>query len=273
MNILDEELKQQISQDILIPIVNGNFTRPLAQMPAIIDKLIANIPANRRGSYGRVHVIKILSSYLFTELASRSMPIFDIASTLFDRNTEPRSRGVWLGILSQYGELEFQSVLPIFQTAAAASHWEIREFAQMFFRKLIKRHPEASKAFLLRLVKSENPNLRRFVAETLRPVQENQWFYKTPDYPLSVLRYLFTEKVAYPRTAVGNNLSDLARHLPNCIYSLVKELVASGDKNSYWIAYRACRNLVKKEPEKVMKILRVDEYRYKSRIYHLSDYE
>ena len=51
------------------------------------------------------------------------------------------------------------------------------------------------------------------------------------------------------------------------VYKLVKELVASGDKNSYWIAYRACRNLVKKEPDKVMNVLKIDEYKYKNRTY------
>lgn len=36
---------------------------------------------------------------------------------------------------------------------------------------------------------------------------------------------------------------DLARRLTDLVYDLVKELVDSGDKNSYWIAYRACGNL------------------------------
>jgi hypothetical protein len=44
-------------------------------------------------------------------------------------------------------------------------------------------------------------------------------------------------------------------------------LVASGDKNSYWIAYRACRNLVKKDPKRVMNLLGIDEYRYKKTVY------
>ena len=129
------------------------------------------------------------------------------------------------------------------------------------------------KPYLLKWVKSENSNVRRFVAETLRPVQENRWFYKKPDYPLSILRHLFKEIASYPRTAVGNNLSDLARQLPDMVYNLVKDLVESGDKNSYWIAYRACRNLVKKEPIKVMDLLKVDEYKYKNRIHKRSDYQ
>jgi 3-methyladenine DNA glycosylase AlkC len=77
----------------------------------------------------------------------------------------------------------------------------------------------------------------------------------------------------YPRTAVGNNLSDLAQLLPDIVYGLVRELVDSGDKNSYWIAYRACRNLVKTEPIRVLDLLKTDEYKYKDRVYKRSDYQ
>jgi len=138
---------------------------------------------------------------------------------------------------------------------------------QMFFRKLIRAHPKEMKAFLIKLSKSNNPNLRRFAAETLRPVQENRWFYEQPGYPLSVLRRMFAESAPYPRTAVGNNLSDLARRLPELVYDLVKDLVSSGDRNARWIATRACRNLVKVDPDRVLDLLQTDVYRYKDRVY------
>ena len=83
---------------------------------------------------------------------------------------------------------------------------------------------------------------------------------------------MFQECSPYPRTSVGNNLSDLARQLPELVYGLVKELVDNGDKNSYWIAYRACRNLVKKEPVRVLDLLNVDDYIYKKRRYRRNDY-
>ena len=105
------------------------------------------------------------------------------------------------------------------------------------------------------------------VSESLRPVTDNRWIHDQPEYSLSVLRLMFAESHSYPRTSVGNNLSDLARRQPELVYGLVQELAASGDRNSYWIAYRACRNLVKKEPDRVMDLLGVDEYKYKKRIH------
>ncbi len=148
----------------------------------------------------------------------------------------------------------------------------MRELAQMFFRKLIKKYPDQMWRYLFNLTGSEEPKIRRFVSETLRPVKENRWFYKKPDYSLTILRNLFRESSEYPRTSVGNNLSDLARHLPDLVLNLVEELVESGDRNSYWIAYRACRNLVRTRPIKVMGLLGVDEYRYKKRVYRRSEY-
>lgn len=147
----------------------------------------------------------------------------------------------------------------------------MREMAQMFFRKLIKKYPEQMQKYLLGLTKSKDENVRRFVSETIRPVCENQWFQKKPEYSLKILKQLFKEKSAYPRTSVGNNLSDLARQNPELVYKIINELVDSGDKNSYWIAYRACRNLVKKEPVRVMDLLKVDEYKYKDKKYLRSD--
>ena len=199
--------------------------------------------------------------------------MYEIGTTLFLRSKDFQSKGVALGILSFYGTIDYEKVLPFFEASASSTDWNMREFSQMFFRKLVQKWPNQIKQYLLKLTESEDPNIRRFVSETLRPVKENSWFYKKPDYSLSILKNLFKERSEYPRTSVGNNLSDLARHLPDRVFELVKDLVASGDPDSYWIAYRACRNLVKKEPIRVMNLLHVDEYRYKTRVNRRSEYQ
>lgn len=266
MNLFNAKIEQEIEYGIIRTVLNNEYDLAVSNISKIIDDLYANIPANKRISYGRVYTVKVLSEYLFQYLSEIDAPIFQIAATIFEKGDDFKSRSVALGILSFIGLKDFEKVLPYFDSAAMDDNWDVREMSQMFFKNLIKKYPDEMKDYLQQLVKSENPNIRRFVAEALRPVQENQWFYKNPEYPLSILRNLFKEKAAYPRTSVGNNLSDLARRLPDLVYELVKELVESGDKNSYWIAYRACRNLVKKEPIKVMDLLRVDEYKYKNRI-------
>lgn len=273
MNLLTEELETKIQKEILAPALQGEYVLAAKNIASVLQDLYNNIPENKRISYGQVHTIKVLAKYLYTQLYAANAPGFEIASQLYAASETNLSKGVALGILADHGMCDYQSVLPYFVSSAASQDWGLREHAQMFFRRLIKKYPAELRTFLLQLVESEDPNLRRFVSETLRPVQENRWFYKNPEYPLTVLKHLFREPASYPRTSVGNNLSDLARRLPELVYGLVEELVASGDKNAYWIAYRACRNLVKKEPLWVMNLLQVDEYKYKKSVYQRADYE
>jgi 3-methyladenine DNA glycosylase AlkC len=272
MNILTPDIEKKIESGIIARVVQKQYHQASRRISDILSELYASIPDRNRISYGIVYTVKILSEYLYTRLAQMGAPVYELASALYEQSDDTKPKCVALGMLSFYGLDALEETLGYFEAAAASSDWEMREIAQMLFRKLIAKHPRDVWSFLLRLAVSPDANLRRFVAETLRPVQENRWFYKDPEYPLSILRNLYRERSPYPRTAVGNNLSDLARRLPDLIYGLVGELVDSGNANSYWIAYRACRNLVKVDPVRVMDLLRVDEYRYKNRLYRRIDH-
>jgi 3-methyladenine DNA glycosylase AlkC len=272
LQVLNHEIETKIQQDIIANVLRGKYALAMKHVHDVLEVLYDNIPENKRISFGRVYTVQVLSRYLFSSLAEANAKVYEIGATLFEKSGDFRSKGVALGILSFYGIDDYEKVLPFFEASASSADWNMREFAQMFFRKLIQKWPDEMKEHLLKLTGSKDPNIRRFVSETLRPVKENRWFYKRPNYSLSILRNLFRENSEYPRTSVGNNLSDLARHLSELVFGLVKELVASGDRNSYWIAYRACRNLVKQEPIRVMNLLCVDEYRYKKRVYKRSEH-
>ncbi len=274
MNILNGDIEKRIQNEIIKPVLSQQYDLATKNIPGIQTALHANIPDNKRISYGRFYTVKVLGEYLYDQLTAIDAPVLQISSNLLKNSEDFIVKSVSLGMLSLYGvesHGHFKQVFPLFKSAAAFNHWEVRECAASFFQKLTNKYPAEAKEYLLKLVKSDDPNARRFVSETLRPINMNQWFYKNPDYPLTILRNLFRESSPYPRTSVGNNLSDLARRLPDLVYDLVEELVENGDKNSYWIAYRACRNLVKKEPIKVMNLLKVDEYKYKKRIHKRSD--
>ncbi len=272
MQIINPKVEKKIQKDIIANLLQGNYALAIQHILNVLEILHGNIPENKRISFGRVYTIQVLSRSLFSSLAEINAKVYEISAALFDRSEDFRSKGVALGIFSFYGIDDYQKVLPFFEASASSTDWNMREFAQMFFRKLIQKWPDEMKEYLLKLTLSRDPNIRRFVSETLRPVKENRWLFKNPDYSLTILRNLFRERSEYPRTSVGNNLSDLARHLPNLVFELVKELVANGNCDSYWISYRACRNLVKKEPIRTMNLLRVNEYRYKNRVYRRSEY-
>jgi 3-methyladenine DNA glycosylase AlkC len=271
MELIDPDFNKQIQNTIIKPLLVKDYTTAAKNISAAIDELYSKIPDNKRISYGRVHTIKILSKFIFEKLQDKDAEVFHVSTTLFNSSDDINTRGVALGVISYIGLKDFMAVLPYFETAAAAEHWDLREHAQMFFRKIIKQHPKEAQEYLIGLVKSKDPNIRRFVSETLRPVQENRWFLENPEYPLTVLRKIFKERAIYPRKSVGNNLSDLSRRRPEVVFTIIDELVKSGDKNSYWIAYRACRNLVKKYPERVFELLDVEEYKYKSNIFYKNE--
>jgi 3-methyladenine DNA glycosylase AlkC len=272
MELLNARIEVQIQRDVVSRFIQGEDDLALSSIPLVLDAMYAAIPEKKRISHGRFTTIKILAEYLFEQFAAAGVSTLETGAVIASQSEDYRAVGVGLGILSLYGLEDYVSVLPYFEAVAQADHWEPREYAQGLFRKIVKQHRHEIKTYLLSLVQSDDPNLRRFVSEMLRPVVENQWLYRDIDYSLSILRYLFKESKPYPRTSVGNNLSDIARRKPELVYELVAELVAMNDKNATWIATRACRNLVKKEPLRVMDLLGVDEYKYKQRVYRRSDY-
>jgi 3-methyladenine DNA glycosylase AlkC len=272
MKLIDTTMEEQISSGLLISLNRRDYKKAGQEIIMLVNRLHSGIPDNKRISYGIVYVTITLFSFLHQKLSEKGAPIFPIAEEFFKESRETKVKGVALGMLSLIGKDDYQKVLPFFESGAVSGDWQMREFSQAFFRKIIKAHPEEIHDYLAKKSGSDEPFMRRFAAETLRPVVENRWFYRQPEYSLSILRQMFKESHPYPRTSVGNNLSDLARRLPELVYKIVEELVASGDKNSYWIASRACRNLVKKEPLRVMDLLKTDEYKYKNRKYRRSDY-
>jgi len=272
LQIINHDIETKIQQGIIANVLQKRYDPAIKHMIDVLDELYDGIPDNKRSSYGVVYTVQVFSRYLFSRLSGKGANVYDIGTTLLNRSKGSRSKGTALGILSYYGIDDYGKVLPYFEASASSSDWNMREYAQMFFRKLIQKWPDEMKEYLLKFTGSKDPNIRRFVSESLRPVKENRWFYERPDYPLSIIRKLFKEGSEYPRTSVGNNLSDMARHLPDLVFELVIELVSSGNRNSYWIAYRACRNLVKEDPRRVMDVLHVNEYRYKKRVYRRSEY-
>ena len=272
MNLFSEEIEAIIDKEIIENFIIGDDGRAVNNIYGVLDGMYANIPEKKRISYGRYTTIKLMAKKLFDELQKTTLPVVDIGALILDFAQDYRTMGVGLGILALHGLEDYQSVVPFFESAAKSDHWEPREYAQGLFRKVLKEHRAEMRDHLLEYVQSDDPNLRRFVSEMLRPVVENQWINNDVDYSLSILRYLFKEPNPYPRASVANNLSDIARRNPELIYQLVEELVSMDNKHAYWIAVRACRNLVKQDPVRVMDLLGVDEYVYKKKVYVRSDH-
>jgi len=261
-------------QDLVARIPDLEIAEITANLASLIHRVHQDIPEKRRTSTGRYSIVKALGREFYLLLQDQGLSSLDIGTQIFNcpgGNTFVRALGLKLLVESALESGNIAEIQPNFETAAGAEDWILRECASGLVRPLIKTFPDQARVWYLELVRSPDPNLRRFVSESLRPVVENRWFHKTPDYALGIITNLFQESDPYPRTSVGNSLSDWMRVDQNTAWPIVEQLINSGDSNSYWIAYRACRNLVKKQPLKVLDLLGVDEFKYKKQVYRRTD--
>jgi len=264
-NYTDSEI--QSAQAIIDTMNRGDLTQSINILDGLKDDVYAAIPDNYRNSRGITWVLRRISSMLI-DLCEDSQ-LKEFADSLYQQlDNSDRLLGIPIFIMAEFGVNHPGEVLDFFESAGNSETWETREFAASGLQKIVKSNREFILPWLLQVVTSEKPNLRRLISETLRPVAIGRWLRDDPDYSLQVLRNLFRESHPYPRTSVGNNLSDLSKVHPERIFAIVEELVSYGDKNSYWIAERACRNLVKSDPIRVIDVLGVDEYHYKDRNYY-----
>jgi 3-methyladenine DNA glycosylase AlkC len=262
--------EREAAAAILADLERSQALLAVEKLGALKNDLYAAIPDKKRQSRGITWVLMRLGLLLAASCRNLGH-VRSVSDALFkSMELEDRLVGVPVYMMAEYGKSYPAEVLDFFRTAGGSGHWEVREFASSGFRRVIKTNRDVALPWLRQCAQNEDPNVRRFTSETLRPVVENRWLNNAPYPSLEILRLLFCEPHPYPRTSVGNNLSDLARHNPELILSIVQELVASENRNSYWIAYRACRNMINKQPEQIMDILRVDQYHYKDRRFYLS---
>ncbi len=255
-------------------ILSSEITDIATNITGLIGHIRNDIPQKRRISIGRYSIVKALGLELYPILEKNNIKVMDFASGILSLpDIDPFVRSLAVQLICLYGSAstDLETIKPYIKKAAADEDWIVRECSSGIIRKLIKEYPEQVRCWYLKMVRSEDPNQRRFVSESLRPVVENRWFHKEPDYALGVIQHLYKEPAHYPRTSVGNNLSDWMRVDQATTWPIVTELAKNGDGNSYWIAYRACRNFVKKEPVLVMETLGVTEYKYKNRQFNLAN--
>lgn len=274
-SIITQKHEKKI-QKLISTIKSSDISDIASGLAKIIEKIRMDIPEKKRISYGRYSIIKKMGLSMYPLLCEKGVEIYGFVSEMFDNpKHDPFVRSLSIQLLTIHGAKsgELENVLTLLEKAAMDNDWEVRECSAGFVRKLIKKYPDAMLTWYLKIVGSENPMQRRFACESIRPVADNGWFKKNPDFAHSIIKHLYKESDVYPRTSIGNSLSDWMRIDEKRTLKTVRKLVSSGNKNSYWIAYRACRNLVKREPLLVMDILKTDQYIYKDRKFYRKDFQ
>jgi hypothetical protein len=266
-SLLSKHLEEKLTR--MSAKVNNTHTSELVvELQNIIEQVHKEIPERKRISYGRYNIIKKIGMFIYPILENSGSDILLFASKLVDyESNDPFIKSLGVKLFSIYGEKsgDLDIVLPLFENVANNDNWIVRECSAGFFRKLISAFPDKIHVWYKKMAQSKLPMKRRFAIESLRPVVENHWLKKKPEFAFSILELMYKENAEYPRTSVGNSLSDWMRIDEKRTLDVVEKLANSGNKDSYWIAYRACRNLVKREPVMVMDILKIDRYKYKDR--------
>lgn len=264
------EIHSKKLMEYLFSIRDTGIKKTSELLHQLMESIREDIPQKRRISLGRYSIIYKMGEHAYRGLKETDEDIYTLGFSLYEcPAADPfvRSLGIQILTLFAVDRKELKKVLPWLEKAACSEDWLIRECCSGFVRKLIPGNENIMQNWYQNMAKSGNPLKRRFASESLRPVADNRWLRKKPEFCFAVLENLFEESDEYPRTSVGNSLSDWMRIDQEHTLPLVKKLAASGNKNSYWIAYRACRNLVKKEPLLVMDLLKTDQYIYKKQKY------
>lgn len=270
------EKHEKAIHDFVNKIPTMETSLVVKELESLIDSIRNDIPEKKKISYGRYSIIKRMGLLLYPLLVEGEVDVLYLFNKIFiNSEYDQFVRSLSVQLISIYGEKSsnLKEVLPFFEKAAMDDNWEMRECSAGFIRKLVKAYPDPMHDWYLKMVKSENAMQRRFASESLRPVADNGWFKKNPEFAFSIIENLYKESNAYPRTSVGNSLSDWMRIDEERALKIVRKLAKNGNKNSYWIAYRACRNIVKKDPIMVMNILQTDEYLYKDRKFYRKELE
>jgi 3-methyladenine DNA glycosylase AlkC len=258
--------------DEILALLEAQQIEPaLVALRCMKDSSYAAIPEKKRISTGITWVLKRIAVLLASRAASDEA-LGRAARQIFENlQCHDHLLGAPLFMMAESAKNDPGPALAFFEQASLSPDWVVREFAAAALHTVIPAQRDLLLPALHAYAQHADHNLRRMAAEALRPVSENRWIQSQPEFSLGVLQRLFQEPHPYPRTSVGNNLSDLGRGNPELIFSLVAELVASRDPNSTWIAHRACRNLVKQQPLRVLDLLGVDEYHYKDRNFYRGD--
>lgn len=215
----------------------SNFELICTKINTFLNKEYEIIPEKERVGKGKVfisrHASKEFFFYLKNEENITEIRFIDIISQLFkygEKNESLIMQHFALLLLSECVINFPQSILQIFPLVEKyANHkdWQVRESAMYSLQSGLKVIPDKTLEILSKWAKNENNNLRRVVAECLRPHKEVMWLRnpRKNDKVLKILTDLRKDPSIYVRKAVGNNIKDLSKYMPEKMIELMESWI------------------------------------------------
>ncbi|TFF63470.1 MAG: hypothetical protein EU521_01550 [Promethearchaeota archaeon] len=192
------------------------------------------IPDKERVGKGRVYISRYIAkecySYLKKEIAMDKKRLFKFSKKClkYYRTIENSSIYYFAMIfLSEYIKDHpegFKSNIDLFEEWATYDDWKIREGVIYPIIAGLKKAPDLILPVLSSWAEHKNENIRRMVAESLRPKAEVKWL-RNPDKNddvLNILTKMRMDQSIYVRKAVGNNIKDLSKYMPEKMLDLME---------------------------------------------------
>ena len=169
--------------------------------------------------------------------------------------------------IAQFPE-ELENVKHLIEKWANHEEWQIRESTGEAILSGLKKIPENTLDYLIKLAKNNNENLRRLVSESLRPRADVKWLRDSTKNGrvLKILEILRNDASIYVRKSVGNNIKDLTKYMPEKMFNLMESWINESkikvcdelateiglnkeEKRLIWIIKHGMRWLKERKPE------------------------
>ncbi|MHA1147813.1 MAG: DNA alkylation repair protein [Promethearchaeota archaeon] len=207
------------------------------EIQRFLEREYALIPQKERIGKGIIyiskHATKEFFSYLRYNLGAKDDELFLFMDNIFDYGEENESEFVQHFSLLLLSELilnkpeVFSKGKNLIKKFADHGKWAIRESTRFSILSGMKKNPEKTLSFLSEWIEDDNENVRRLVAESLRPISEIKWLRNPSENEkiLDILTFLRKDPSIYVRKSVGNNLKDLTKYMPEKILNLMEQWI------------------------------------------------
>ncbi|MHA2365258.1 MAG: DNA alkylation repair protein [Candidatus Hodarchaeales archaeon] len=234
-----------------------NLKSDIKKIQNFIQKEYEKIPQKERIGKGQVFIARATAIGCFN--ISRKTQEFDLLNqikSVFAIGEAELDHGLInfaLILLSEYVSQSidcFNESFALIEKWANHDHWEIRENSCYTIRKGLKHFTEHTLAILNTWVNSEKKNIRRQTAESLRPLSDIKWLRNPEknDIVFDILAKLRADPSVYVRKAVGNNLKDLSKYMPEKVLKIAKQwILDSKIKVTYDLASKTKKGLGQEE--------------------------
>ncbi len=243
--------------DILNNLTINKNTEPLFEL---IQQIHGSIPKSQRTGKGIVWSLRQIRKQIIQETVPLDIKKRSLDVLITSDHWQVRHLTALIATNCSIEENTITPYLSVIKAAAKDAHFAVRESAQMAMRELLQVFPDEVLQLYDEWLFNYNENIRRCVSESLRPVlvSGKNWLREKPQDSIRYLKKLNCDPSLYVRKSVGNNLADISRRHPELVLTTLQDWLDENnyDKRTWFIARKACRRIVKSNPDEVDKLLK-----------------